>query len=105
MVCLDCLGSGCPVCAGDGYITITGKPLGNVTARGFHLFRMYRWMKNYSIFPLGGGLLNQSAKLIRAFEFMDMVNQIAAKTAKDFKTEKAKEIETMATAFNTKKRK
>lgn len=39
------------------------------------MFRLYIWLKNYGLFPSPGGFLTQSAKFIRAVEWMDLVAQ------------------------------
>lgn len=102
LYCVECHGVGCQVCAGRGFKRITVKPLDFVSNDGFHLFSAYKWLKNYSIFPIADGLEKQSVKFVRAVEFMDIVNNATIKNKEESKTDKAREIENMASMLKGK---
>lgn len=104
MLCLECLGDGCRKCGDRGHISKKTKPLEDVTNAGFDLYHTYRWLKNYNILPVEGGLINQTAKFVQAVEFMDIVQMKYAAVTERFKTERAKQIESMAGKLQTKRR-
>jgi len=44
-----------------------------------NFFRSYRWLEEKSIFPVTGGLLDQSAIFIHCVEFMNTYRSISAR--------------------------
>lgn len=91
--CIKCLGDGCKRCGERGYKERRVKPLEIVTEKGFSLFKAYKWCKNYNIFPISGGLINQSAKFVRAVEICDIIAVKYEKIKNGYKEMQAKQAE------------
>jgi len=104
MLCSMCLGTGCLDCGGRGHKKVNDRPLDIVTKEGDTLIKAYKWLKNYSIFPVDGGLQNQSAKFARAVEYCDIVNSSYHKLKEDLKSETAMKIQAMNNMMQGKKR-
>jgi len=45
-----------------------------VTNAGIELFKAYSMLKNYNVWPVDGGLVEQSAKFLKCVEWCDLVN-------------------------------
>ena len=69
-----CLGDGCQECGNDGGLEWTGKVEDLITRDGLDLFESYKWLKNYSQFPVEGGMFGQSSKFIACVNWCDSVD-------------------------------
>jgi hypothetical protein len=89
------MGEGCTKCGYRGYKEKRVKPLEYVSNEGFSLFSAYKWLKNYNILPIEGGLQNQSAKFVRTVEYCDIIASKMQSIKEKFKTAQGKKIESM----------
>jgi hypothetical protein len=91
--CYTCLGSGCPTCSESGVIKMSQCP-NRATTKALKemgdLFRAHRWLDENSIFPINGGLNEQTAFFIHASEFITSYAKIYRKKKQDAKARIAK---------------
>jgi len=66
-------------------------PSGMLTGEAQFLFQGYQMLKQYSIFPIAGGWLEQSVNLLFAVEFCDKVNAAYCQR-EHWKKEEAKKL-------------
>lgn len=57
-----------------GEIIYDSKPDKVITNAGIGLFKAYKFLKNYSTWPVDGGVIKQTSKFIKAIEYMDGIN-------------------------------
>lgn len=76
-LCLACFGEGCTHCTA-GFVRNREEP--EITKAGKGLYKAYVWLKNHKVFPDAGAWLDQSAKFLKAVEWMDLVSSKYAKT-------------------------
>jgi len=97
LLCWVCFGDGCENCDhGKNYVD--EFVMDTVTQDGAAFFKQYQYLKNYSIFPRAGGLMDQDAKFIRCVDYCDLINLRLEK----IKEAKSNEIKKMARAINAK---
>lgn len=73
MYCWMCLSDGCGFCGGSGVVAMKSCP-----SRAYQqamsamsgLFKAYRWLEDKAIFPISGGLCDQSAYFMRCVEYI-----------------------------------
>jgi len=73
VVCWVCAGSGCQFCNENGTIKLKKSPNKLLTTAGHIYFKCYAAFKNYGIWPIRGGYLDQSSKFVKVFEYCDKI--------------------------------
>ena len=73
-ICHHCLGSKCEKCK-KGYIEYKGNYKEHINEKARGLFKAYYFLKEYKVWPVNEGMINQNAKFIKTIEFVDMVKQ------------------------------
>lgn len=97
MLCEVCLGEGCDNCDhGKNFVDKFVNDM--IGADGTDLFKQYRFLKEYGVFPKAGGLNDQDAIFIRCVEYCDLINFRLEK----LKKAKSDEIKKMARTMNRK---
>lgn len=79
--CEICLGEKCDSCANEGWIQEQGSPPSHLTSDGRDLFHAYRMLKDYGVFPVPGGWLQQTHKFLRAVSICDQVHGMYSRRA------------------------
>lgn len=68
MICLKCLGEGCQDCGRQGFIS---EEPGEIESD--EIFRAYKWLKKYNVFPAPGTWMDQTAIFVNTVEFIDLL--------------------------------
>lgn len=77
MLCWNCLaddiGITCHICEGSGKIEQKKKPKSLLNSDTRIYFKQYTYLKNYSIWPIEGGLNKQDSKFLKVLDYCDAV--------------------------------
>ena len=72
--CFNCLGDGCETCGESGVIQFPKCPkraVRQAIEECGQFFRLHKWMDEKSIFPVSGGLMDQTAYFVHCSEFFN----------------------------------
>lgn len=75
-LCWACLGEKCDVCGDRGWILESVPPEQLLTEDAGELWEGYRFLRDYGIFPVPGGLVNQAARFLSTIRLCDRVNGV-----------------------------
>jgi len=89
-ICLDCFGERCGKCGNEGFVYHTEVP--EITGPVLYLYKAFVWFKKYKILPAPGVWTEQTAKFLKAVEWIEAMNDRLAYLKNEY-NEKADALE------------